>query len=296
MPTSRVMVAVKNLWLCDLGSRRAGRVVVAIVGSAAALSAVGCGRPFEGTSGDHRVQRVVVEDLGEQVSMEVEAESVASVDWEEAVYLSACGLSDVRVTGGVGEASSLGVTYGIEVVDVDFADLDGDGADEAAVLVDCLGGDSYQPHVIVVPPDGVLGGEVPQLAVSSGGSMPAGDRPLEVEALEGGTINVTVLDNGRPVMRTLGYADDVLIGGELTPRTAEVISGVIASVAGGTAVVAVTPDDGYRLSVPAGLMAVDSVTGAQVAIEQVVGLPVTVTVGDGGSVGAVALVPAPGGM
>lgn len=296
MPTVRVMVVVKNLWLCGSGPRRAGRVLAAIVGSAAALSVLGCGRPFEGASGDHRVQRVAVEDLGEQVSMEVEAQGVAAVDWEEAVYLSACGLSDVRVTGGVGEASSLGVTYGIEVVDADFADLDGDGADDAAVLVDCLGGDSYQPHVIVVPPDGVLGGETPQLAVSSGGSMPAGDRPLEVEALEGGTINVTVLDNGQPVIRTLGYADDVLIGGELTPRTAEVISGVIASVAGGTAVLAVTPDDGYRLSVPAGLVAADPMTGAQLAIEQVVGLPVTVTVGEGGSVGAVTLVPTPGGM
>lgn len=272
----------------------------------------GCGVRIEEGSGDLRSRRAETvparsasapgsdqeaSALGDPVSLELEgARPLSGVDWEEAVYLSVCGLSRVSVVGGVGEASSLGSTYGVEVIDADLADLDDDGEDDAAVLVDCLGGDSYQPHVIVVPPDGVLGDVPPQLAVSSGGSLPAGDVPVGIEARDGGVILVTVTDAGAPTVHELLYAHDVLIGGELTARPGQVIDGVISSFSDGVAVISVTPDDGYRLTVPAGRVATDPAGGVPVSLDQVIGVPVTVTTADGATVESVSTVPVGGGM
>jgi hypothetical protein len=229
--------------------------------------------------------------LGEAIAAEG-AVGVASVDWEEATYLSVCGLSGVEVRGGVGEASSLDATYGVEVIDADLADLDGDGAEDAAVLVDCLGGDSYSPHVIVVPADGVSGGGVPSLAVAAGGSLPGGDRPIDVDARADGRIDVEVLDDGEPTALTLHYAPDVLVGGELPAVPGSVVAGVLSSVGGGVAVVAVTPDAGYRLTVPPGMAVLDPDLGSVVAVESVQGRHVTLTVGEGASVMAMAVAPA----
>lgn len=120
------------------------------------------------------------------------APGVAEVDWSEVIYRSACGLSDVEVTSGLGEARSVHGIFGVEVVDADLADLDGDGTQDAAVLLDCLGADGYRPHVVVVDGTAILpDGSV---APAAGGSVGAGARPLRIEADPDGRIAVTVLD------------------------------------------------------------------------------------------------------
>lgn len=229
--------------------------------------------------------------LGEAVALEG-AGGVSTVDWEEATYLSVCGLTGVEVRGGVGEASSLGATYGVEIVDADLADLDGDGAEDAAVLVDCLGSDSYSPHVVVVPADGVTDGEVPALAVAAGGALPGGDRPIDIDARADGRIDVEVLDAGRPRAHTLRYAPDVLVGGELPAVPGSVVPGVLSSVSDGVAVVAVSPDAGYRLAVAPGMPVLDPDLGSAVAVESVQGREVAVTIGEGATVLALSVAPA----
>jgi hypothetical protein len=259
---------------------RALRVRCPIVASAAAALVVavpGCGGDGRSGSTASPSSGAAATPLGEEVSLEAEVLDLAGVDWEEATYLSVCGLGPVRVRGGVGEASSSGSTYGVEVVDVDLADLDGDGADDAAVLVDCLGGDSYAPHVVVVP---------------AGGSLPAGDRPVDIDARSGGRIDVELRDGGEPTAQTMQYAPDVLLGGELPASPGEVVAGVLTSVEGGEAVLAVAPDAGYRLGVVPGTAVHDPDLGATVPIESARGRTVTVTVGDGPSAADVTLAPA----
>jgi hypothetical protein len=267
--------------------------VVGLVASGAAVLVVvsGCGRGSSGSAASS--SRAGATPLGEEISLEADTLDLASVDWEEATYLSVCGLGPVRVRGGVGEASSSDAIYGVEVVDVDLADLDGDGAEDAAVLVDCLGGDSYAPHTIVVPADGASGTEgVPQLAVAAGGSLPAGDRPVDIDARAGGRIDVEMRHGDEPTATTLQYAPDVLLGGEVPASPGEVLAGALTSVEGGVAVLAVTPDAGYRLGVTPGATVHDPDLGAAVPIEAARGRTVTVTVGDGPSVAAISLVPA----
>lgn len=201
--------------------RRRRTPATAVVGVAVTVLLVSaCGhRPDVGGTrdgGEPRTQPPIGHESGTTNSTVDPGNPVRSVDWNDTTYLSACGLSKVRVTAGIGEASSVGPYYGIEVVDTDYADLDGDRSAEAVVLIDCLGADSYQPHVLVVPARGVLSGQQgargAAVAPSSGGSLAAGQRPVAVTADAGGTIVVTVDGHGHLTQRTLHAAPGVLVG------------------------------------------------------------------------------------
>ena len=220
---------------------------------------------------------------------------VRTVDWKDVTYLSACGMSRVRVQGGVGEATSVGPYYGIEVVDVAYADVDSDGVEDAVVLLDCLGGDSYQPHVLVVPASGVMGPKADAVAPCSGGSFDTRHRPRSVSAEAGGTIRVTDDENGRRVEHVLHYAPAVLFGGELTAAAGSVIDGVLAGFDGTTATISVAPDDGYRLAVGPGTPAPDPATSVARDLGSLRGAAVRVTVGAEGTIATVEAKAAAGG-
>jgi hypothetical protein len=236
------------------------------------------------------------EPLGEAISSEG-ATDLESVDWDEATYTSVCGLRNVSVRGGVGEASSMGATYGVEVIDADLADLDGDGEDDAAVLVDCLGGDSYSPEVVVVQgtslADSAVGAEAaPRLAVVAGGSLPGGARPLEVDAGDGGRVEVELATSGEPVQHALQFAPGVLEGGELPAPSGSVVAGVLVSATDGVAVVSVTSDSGYRLALPPDMSVLDPDLATAVPVDAVLGREVSVSVGEDETVAGILVAPA----
>ncbi len=247
-------------------------------------------------------------DLGEPVAA---TSTVGSLDWDHVTYGSVCGLSEVVVDAGVGESSTVNGVFGVEVIDAAVGDLDGQPGEEAAVLVDCLGADAYRPHVIVVSSDGVLEGGAAQVVVaSSGGSVASGDRPVSIAIgapatdQAPGTIDVVVEHRGAEIVHQLEYAPSVLRGAELPVSPGTDTVGALVAVekpdpktypgAEVVLVLAVTPDDGYRVPAPAGLEAVDPDTGAVVGAGELIGRSVSVSTDPAGLAAGIDVLPAGG--
>jgi hypothetical protein len=219
--------------------------------------------------------------------------SVRSVDWGNVTVLSACGLADVLVRSGSGGRYVDGRAYGIDIVDVAVADLTGDGVEDAAVLVDCLGGPEPYPHVLVIPSDGVtrLPPGVPgalgvvAVAPSSGGSVGYGERPMWIGAAPGragraGIVSVRT-DAGS---RELQYAPGVLVGGELEASGPATYQGTVVAAQDGIVTLALTPDDGYRIPYDRTMPVLDARTGAWVTVDDLVGQDLSVFVDADGRV------------
>ena len=210
------------------------------------------------------------------------AATLSDVDWRNVTYLSACGLSDVLVVHGSGGQVVDGTAYGIDVVDVALGDLTRDGDEDAAVLVDCIGGPEPFPHVIVVDSNGVTRlaptgtSTVGALAVapSSGGSIGYGQRPMWIGVGPGPDISVRT-DTTTAVLE---YAPGVLVGGELESPGPATYQGTLVGAVDGIMTIALTPDDGYRIPFDRGLPVVDAGTGATVAISDLVGEDLSVFV------------------
>jgi hypothetical protein len=215
------------------------------------------------------------------------------VDWGNVTLMSACGLSDVLVQRHGGGRYVDGRAYGIDIVDVAYADLTGDGAEDAAVLVDCLGGPEPYPHVLVVPSDGatLLPAAVPggpatvAVAPSSGGSVGYGERPMWIGAAPGGPGTAgSVSVRTSAGTRVLHYAPGVLVGGELEATGPATYQGTVVAAEDGLVTLALTPDDGYRIPYDRTLPVLDARTGAWVTIDDLVGQDLSVFVDADGRV------------
>lgn len=238
------------------------------------------------------------QELGDPVAASVP--SLAEVDWHHVTYASVCGLSDVVVYAGVGETKTRGEVFGVEVVDAALGELDGVEGDEAAILLDCLGADSYRPHVLVVGPSGLMAGRSLAVVAASGGSVAPGDRPLRIDIVDRGSassgsgssgigspgfgstgsIEVTVDDGAGAAVHRLAFAPHVLRGGELGVVAGSTAYGVLVAVeesdTGAVLVVAVGPDDGYRIPAPSGLASVDPDDGVTKTPDGLIGRGVEV--------------------
>lgn len=227
-------------------------------------------------------------------ALESDGTDLANLDFDNAVYASACGLSWIEVGAGVGEGPSLGGIYGLEVIDVAVADFDGEPGDEAAVLVDCLGGDTYSPHVLGFGTDDFSttdGGPV-VLLPSTGGSLPGGHEPVGIEVASAGALLVQLNGPDGDVEHPLVWSTHVLSGGELAPAPEALVQGVIAAAGhDGVMVVLLAPGVGYRLSTPESLTATDPDTGAALAAPEMSGRSAKVSLDAAGAVAAVELLP-----
>lgn len=229
------------------------------------------------------------------------APGIRDVDWRNTTYLSICGLTDVLVVDGSGGQLRDGAAFGVDVIDVAIGDLTGDDRDDAAVLVDCIGGSQPFPHVVVVAADGVtaLGGGSPDGARSadqmgvvpaSGGSVAYGHRPRWIEIRPGHRLAVRS-DNG---VRELSYEPGVLRGGELDVTGPAVYQGVLLDATGGEMTLALTPDDGYRIPYRSDLVVLDVRTSVPVPPAGLVGQDLSVFVSaDGTATAAQHLPPGP---
>ena len=218
--------------------------------------------------------------------------SIRDVDWRNTTYLSICGLTDVLVVDGSGGQVRDGAAYGVDVVDVTIGDLTADGRDDAAVLVDCIGGPEPFPHVIVVAADGVTALSDERLGVVpvSGGSVAYGHRPEWIEIRPGHRLAVRT-DNG---VRELSYAPGVLRGGELDVTGPAVYQGVLLDATEGEMTLALTPDDGYRIPFRSDLQVLDVRTSVPVPPAGLVGQDLSVFVSaDGVATAAQHLPPGP---
>jgi hypothetical protein len=222
---------------------------------------------------------------------------IRDVDWRNTTYLSACGLTEVLVVDGSGGQLRDGAAYGIDVIDVAIGDLTGDGRDDAAVLVDCLGGSEPFPHVLVVDAGGVTRPAVDapfadRLAVVpvSGGSVAYGHRPEWIEIRPGHRLAVRT-DNG---VRELSYEPGVLRGGELDVTGPALYQGVLLDATDGQLTLALTPDDGYRIPYRSDLQILDVRTSVPVPPAGLVGQDLSVFVSaDGVATTAQHLPPGP---
>lgn len=222
---------------------------------------------------------------------------IRDVDWRNTTYLSACGLTDVLVVDGSGGQLRDGAAYGIDVIDVAIGDLTGDGRDDAAVLVDCLGGSEPFPHVLVVDAGGVTTPAVDaafadRLAVVpvSGGSLAYGHRPEWIEIRPGHRLAVRT-DNG---VREMSYEPGVLRGGELDVTGPALYQGVLLDATDGQMTLALTPDDGYRIPYRSDLQILDVRTSVSVPPAGLVGQDLSVFVSaDGMATAAQHLPPGP---
>ena len=260
-------------------------VVAAVVAVAA-----GCQLASEEDSFGHPVS-------AERSSVEPGADdplTLADVDFDNALYASVCGLSWIEVGAGVGEGPSLDGTYGVEVVDAAVGDFDGEPGDEAAVLVDCLGGDTYSPHVIGFRQEDLAdsGAGQPVLLPSTGGSLLAGHRPLAIESRAGSALAVELDGPDGTVEQHLHWAAHVISGAELPALPGSEVSGVVvAHETGGALVVSPAPGLGYRLETPEGLAAIDPDTATALTPPEMVGRPAKVALDSDGAVAAVELLP-----
>ncbi len=229
---------------------------------------------------------------------------LADIDPNNVVYASACGLHMVDVEAGFGESSAFSEVFGIEVIDTATGDLDGSPGDEVAVLVDCLGADSYVPHLLVFDARSVLAGtntDTPVLAAVSGGSVAPGARPVSLRHTADG-LQVTVAERNRqeevPATHEVSWAPHVLLGAELVAPPSQTIWGVVAAIEPGAdgvmVVVALAPDDGYRIPAPDAMTAVDPDTGESLALADLVGRPVEVATDAHGVATALTVMPAGG--
>ncbi|MGI9579096.1 MAG: hypothetical protein ACR2OH_12920 [Microthrixaceae bacterium] len=241
--------------------------------------------------------RPETEQLGEPVAASgptAETGTFAGVDFDSAIYASACGLSWIEVRAGVGEGPSLDGIYGLEVVDIAVGELDDEPGEEAVVLVDCLGGDTYRPHVL-----GFSAADLkftkegqPLLLAGTGASLPGGHRPMVLDVGRTGAITVEVIGPDGSVQHELAWSPHVMTGGELAPIPDSVVHGVImAAEPNGVLVVSVAPGVGYRLSTGKDLAAIDPDTGAALDETEMAGRPAQLFLDGTGVVHAVDLLP-----
>lgn len=224
--------------------------------------------------------------------LESDIAGLGGVDFDNAVYASACGLSWIEVGAGVGEGPSVAGIYGLEVIEVAIADLDGEPGDEAVVLVDCLGGDTYSAHVLGFDVDDLSGSEGGRVVLlpSTGGSLPAGQRPVGIDATPAGEVLVQLSGSDGIAEHPLRWSTHLMSGGELAPVADSVVHGVVAAVEeDGVLVVSLAPGVGYRLATPDGLMSIDPDTGATLAAAEMSGRPAKVSLDAAGSVAGVEL-------
>ena len=265
------------------------RASLAVVVTAVVVVAAGCQIASEDESFGHPV-------VAERSSVEPSADplTLADVDFDNALYASVCGLSWIEVGAGVGEGPSLDGTYGVEVVDAMVGDFDGEPGDEAVVLVDCLGHDTYSPHVIGFRQEDLTDSGIgpPVLLPSTGGSLLAGHRPLAIESRAGGALAVELDGADGTVEQDLEWAAHVISGAELPALPGSEVHGVImAHEEGGALVVSPAPGFGYRLETPEGLAAIDPDTATALTPSEMVGRPAKVALDSNGAVAAVELLP-----
>jgi hypothetical protein len=220
---------------------------------------------------------------------------VDDVDWRSVTFRSVCGLGDVQMVDGQGGRYVDGTAYGVQVVDVAVADLTGDARPDAAVLVDCLGGQAPYPHVVVVTSDGVgrrvdaAAGSTSSFAVApvSGGSVGPGERPVSVAVGPSGRITVTT----DVALHELRYAPGVLQGGEIAVAGPVDLTGTVLDAVDGILTLALTADDGYRIPYDRSEQVTDVRTGRTVTLDALVGQDVSVFVDADGRAGSVQHLP-----
>ncbi len=125
--------------------------------------------------------------------------------------------------------------------------------------------------------------------------MAPGDRPLAIEIGRKGEIRVTVEDREGKVVHKLQHSTHVLRGGELSAEPGSNVHGVLAAVEQAefapVLVVAVGPDDGYRIPATTALVTVDPDDGRTVAPHELLGRSVEVVLDESGTVAQLVVVP-----